>query len=124
MNASVEEWPAKKASPEYEEALVSEVSNAHACGMSVIYLFDKGVSRPPDFIDWIDGMDFCRLSSSFGMPSLRFSMNIAARQREMVALAMAALGQDDIKVKGQVWIMGSCFVNDEPVLMPVVKPIV
>jgi hypothetical protein len=124
MNMGQNEWVELRPSSEYAEALVSEISEAHAAGMAVIYLFDKGISLAPEHVGWIEDMDFCRLSRSFGMPSLSFSLSIRERQREFAALAAAVRGQDDIAIRGPVKIMGACCVDGERVLMPLVGPIV
>lgn len=44
------------------EAMCDQVSNAHAGGMAVFYIFNdiKDVCLPSDDVEWIEGMDFLR----------------------------------------------------------------
>jgi hypothetical protein len=121
MNMGQEDLEKFPPPAEYLASLVSEISEAHAAGRAVIYLFDKGTSPIPEHLDWMDDMDFRRLSSSLGMPSLSFSLSVKERQRELEALATGARGQDDFVVRGPVRIMGACLLDGERVLMPPVE---
>jgi hypothetical protein len=109
-------------SADYITELKEHISNAHADGHVTLYIFDIDTSplKVPDDWDFIEGMDFIRMSFGVcGRRDFNFKVDPEVRKKELSEMV------NNLRVHfpfhGSVSITGRCQIDSTPVVMPLVQ---
>ena len=108
--------------PDYVMELKEHISNAHADGLMTLYVFDieTGPSKVPEDWDFIEGMDFIRMSFGVcGRRDFNFKVNPEERKKELAEMVNSV--RSSFPFHGPVSITGRCQIDSTPVVMPLVQ---
>ena len=105
---------------DYQDMLIDEVSQAHANGWLVVYVGDKGVSLPEDYLDYIEDFDHIRLMHDFcGRKEADFSILPDERAKELSAMAQHGFSRPHFSFQGtSARIVGRCKIGGKETLIP------
>lgn len=123
MNMGQDDLATSPMDSEYGIGLASAIAEAHAKGRLVLYVFDRGMSPPPEYFDVIEGMDHLRLmAQACGRDVASFPYDAQARLWEFREMAAAAFSQKDFKFTGHAAsIAGKCEIHGMQAFVPPTK---
>jgi len=128
LNVGNDSYPPRGWSQAYEDALIEAMTQAHYDGWAIVYLFDHGTSMPPTHFDFIEDMDFLRLTNTYcgSRPASKgcdFSLLPQERDEEIAGIAAKIIQSPEFSFPGTppVKVVGSCRIGGEEVLLPLTE---